>query len=269
MYGFRLNGLSGAQPLMVEAPPAWPALSLVRVQGRSPVTRDEVTEDRARLQLADGGSAELDRAASSAELRLPAGITDGAVIHPYLAPVALVMARWLGREGFHGGGVVVDGGVWGLLADKEGGKSTLLAWLALAGSGVVSDDVLVLDHGTVLAGPRSLDLRADAAKQLGAGEAMGRVGARERWRLALPPVAAELPLRGWVTLEWGHAVAVEPIRGAARLTALVPHRGVRLASLDPAALIGLSGLPHRRLVRPRAWASLPEAADRLLEAIAG
>jgi hypothetical protein len=254
---------------MVEAPPSWPALSLARADVGSPVTRDEVTEDRARLQLADGGSAELDRAASSAQLRLPAGVSDGAVIHPYLAPVALVMARWLGREGFHGGGVAVDGGVWGVLADKEGGKSTLLAWLALAGSAVVTDDVLVLDHETVLAGPRSLDLRADAATELGAGEPMGRVGARERWRLSLPPVAAELPLRGWVTLKWGDTVAVESVRGAARLTALVPHRGVRLASLDPAGLIALSGLPHRRLVRPRAWASLPEAADRLLEAIAG
>ena len=88
VYGFRLNGLSGAQPLMVEAPPAWPALSLVRAEGGSAVTHDEVTEDRARLQLADGGSAELDRAACRAELRLPAGVTDGAVIHPYLAPVA-------------------------------------------------------------------------------------------------------------------------------------------------------------------------------------
>ena len=55
---------------------------------------------------------------------------------------------------------------------------------------------------------------------------MGSVGARERWRVELGPVAPELPLRGWVTLEWGEEISIEPIRGAERLAALLPHRGV-------------------------------------------
>ena len=53
------------------------------------------------------------------------------IVHPYLAPVALIMARWLGREGMHGGGVVADGGVWAVLGHKTAGKSTTLASMAL------------------------------------------------------------------------------------------------------------------------------------------
>ena len=150
------------------------------------------------------------------------------------------MSRWLGREGFHGGGIVVDGGVWAVLGDKTAGKSTTLAWLARAGVGVVSDDVLIVDGETVLAGPRSIDLREEAAERLGTGELIGRVGARDRWRVTLAPIAAELPLRGWITLEWGEAVAVEPIRGAERLRALLP------APRRP---------PGARRARPRSCAS--------------
>jgi hypothetical protein len=189
-------------------------------------------------------------------------------VHPYLAPIALVMARWLGREGFHGGGIVAGGGVWGVLGNRTAGKSTTLAWLARAGVGVVSDDVLITDGQIALAGPRSVDLRDEAARQLEIGEPMGQVGARERWRVRLPPVEAELPLRGWITLEWGDTVAVEPIRGAERLPALVPHRGVRLAPLDPAVLVRFSTLPHLRFIRPRNWDSLPGATERLLDTIA-
>jgi hypothetical protein len=133
----------------------------------------------------------------------------------------------------------------------------------------MSDDVLIVDGETVMAGPRSIDLRREAAERLGTGELIGHVGARERWRAPLAPVPAELPLRGWITLEWGDAVAVEPIRGVDRLQALIPHRGVRLTPAKPAALVQFSGLPHLRLIRPHGWDSLPETTDRLLDAIAG
>jgi hypothetical protein len=255
--------------LLVKAPLRWPLLELVRVSDREPLGEEEVTSEHARLWLAGGAFANLDRAAGRAELQVPQDATDGAIIHPYLAPVALVMARWLGREGFHGGGIVADGGVWAVLGDKTAGKSTTLAWLARAGVGVMSDDVLIIDGEIALAGPRSIDLREEAAERLGTGELIGRVGARDRWRVPLAPVPAELPLRGWITLQWGDAVAVEAIRGVDRLQALIPHRGVRLAPAKPSALVRFSGLPHLRLIRPHGWGSLPEATDRLLDAIAG
>jgi hypothetical protein len=155
------------------------------------------------------------------------------------------------------------------MGDKTAGKSTLLAWLARAGAGVLSDDVLIIDGDRAFAGPRSIDLRGEAAEVLGAGEALGHIGARDRWRVPLDPVPAELPLRGWVSLEWGDRVAVEPVRGSERLMALMPHRGVRLEPAIPAALVRLSGLPHLRLTRPRDWGSMGEVADRLLAALAG
>ena len=49
-------------------------------------------------------------------------------------------------------------------------KSTLLAWLALAGHDVLSDDLLVLADGAVAAGPRCLDLSADVGQRVGASK---------------------------------------------------------------------------------------------------
>src|SRR4051794_32271557 len=101
-YGFRLEGVPEAGHLLIDAPDAWPRLSLVRGEpGERPAT-EEVTADNARIWLVDGSFAELDRESSRAVLRVPPHITDGALVHPYLAPVALLMARWLGREGMHG-----------------------------------------------------------------------------------------------------------------------------------------------------------------------
>jgi hypothetical protein len=268
-YGFGLDGLPGATELLVDAPEHWPSLSLERVSGAAPFTGEWVDDEHARLGLTGGGIADLHRVAGRADLQIPPETEDGAIVHPYLAPVALVWSRWLGREGFHGGGIVADGGVWAILGEKTAGKSTTLAWLARSGVPVFSDDVLIVDGELALAGPRSVDLRDEAAARLGIGELIGRVGIRDRWRVTLDPVPAELPLRGWVTLEWGERVAVEPIRGAERLRALLPHRGVFLAPAVPAALVHFSALPHLRLVRPRDWEALPEAADRLLAAVAG
>jgi hypothetical protein len=267
-YGFRLEGLDGASAALVDAPRRWPRLSIVRAADGDRPDTESVTEDYARLWLSGGAWAEIDREAAQADVRVPAGTSDKALVHPYLAPVALVMSRWLGREGFHGGAILADGGVWAVLGEKTAGKSTMLAWLARRGTPVMSDDVLVIDGSCVFAGPRSIDLRADAAEHLGAGDPLGHLGARERWRLPLAPVPAEAPLRGWITLAWGDRVAVEPLRGAERLRALIPHRGVRLMPSDPGALLRLTELPHLSLTRPRSWASLDAAADRLLESIA-
>jgi hypothetical protein len=181
--------------------------------------------------------------------------------------VAVVSAHWLGRETFHAGAFVAGGGVWGVLGDKEAGKSTLLASLALAGVPVVADDVLVLDDATALAGPRAIDLRAGAARRLDAGEPLGVVGERERWRLALEPVAAELPMRGWVALRWDGETAVCPVRGSERLRTLGAHRGARLYPPDPGALLELSALPFVELRRERRWDSADDAMSRLLDAL--
>jgi hypothetical protein len=243
-------------------------LTVARTPGLSRGEHEEVGPDHARLWLAGGGVAELDRADGHVRMGLPPDTSDAALVHPFLAPVAVVTARWLGRESFHGGGFVAAGGAWGVLGEKTAGKSTTLAALALAGVPVVSDDVLVLEGTTVFAGPRSVDLRPEAAAHLGAGESLGTIGTRERWRLHLPRVEPELPLRGWVSLDWGDEVTVEPLKGADRFSALVEHRGARIEPLAPSQLIALTSLPHVRFVRPRSWAALPNALERLLAALA-
>lgn len=268
-YGFGLRGaaVDGARELLVDAPTAWPLLELrCRVDTGPLPEYESVSEQHAELLLTAGGSVAIDRAALRADYTLPRAVSSGALVHPHLAPAAAVAARWLGRESFHGGTVIGGGGAWALLGAKEAGKSSTLAGLALAGHGVLADDLLVLDGPTALAGPRAIDLREQSAYELGAGEPLGRIGLRERWRLALQPVAAEVPLHGWIVLAWGHgAPTLTPIRGAARLQAIVPHRAVRLLPADPAALVQLSALPCYELRRERAWSSLAGAIELLVE----
>lgn len=269
-YGFRLSGVDGAEALLVPAPGAWPALRVECVVVEEPAPGvDTVAPDHAELVLQSGGRVVLDRRSSSAQFRLPATRSPGDLVHPYLAAAAAVAARWGGRESFHAGAVVAGDGAWAVLGDKAAGKSSTLAWLAMEGRDVLTDDLLVLDGAVALAGPRCIDLREEPAARFGAGEPLGVVGVRERWRLALAPVAAEVPLRGWITLDWGDEIAVEPLRGAERLLALLPFRSMRLAPDQPEALVELSSLPMLRLRRPRRWESLPEAGARVLDAIAG
>lgn len=268
-YGFRLSGVDGAARLLTRADPAWPELDLVAgVDDSPPPPCDRVHEHRAELVLRSGGWVELDRAASRATYHLRHRPRDGDLLHPYLAPVAALAARWLGRESFHAGAVVVDGGAWAVLGDKEAGKSSTLAHLALAGHTVLSDDVLVLQDGSVFAGPRCIDLRAEPARRLGAGEPLGVVGMRERFRLELGPAPSEVPLRGFVTLGWGDEVSVEQVRGSRRLLALIPHRALLLETNAPADLLELSSLPFLQLRRPRGWASLQETTERLMDELA-
>jgi hypothetical protein len=267
-YGFALDGVPGARPLLVDAPEHWPGLALHRgdKDGRRPA-RDIVEADRSVLPL-QRGWVEILREPTRATFRLEERPPDGDLVHPYLAPVAAVAARWAGRESFHAGAVIAGGGAWAVLGDKENGKSTTLAWLALHGHPVLVDDLLVLDGATALAGPRCIDLREEAAARLGAGEPLGMVGLRERWRLALDPVAATVPLRGWIALGWADELSIERLRGPERMLALLPYRAVALEPGTPEQLIELASLPVLRLRRPQRWDSLAEAGARLLDAIA-
>jgi hypothetical protein len=267
-YGFELAGIDGAEPFLVRAPPSWPRLEIVVASDEPGPPLDRYGPDRAELRLAGGGWVGIDREPGRAVYHVDRRLEPEALLHPYLAPVVLIASRWRGRESFHAGAFVAGGGVWALLGDKEAGKSTTLAWLAAHGHAVICDDALILDDRTAFAGPRSIDLRAESARRLGRGEPLGTVGVRERWRVPLGAVEPELPFRGWVSLEWDDEVAVEPLRGAARLPALIPHRGVRIEPPRPAALVEYAALPHLVLRRPRGWDSLGEGAERLLDALA-
>jgi hypothetical protein len=268
-YGFRLEGVDQASRLLIAAPADWPSLSLRVRLGFDEGGPDTVDPNYARLRV-HGGRVDLDRRRGEALFTVRRRPSPDALVHPHLAPVAAIAGRWLGRESFHAGSVVLGDGAWAVLGDKGAGKSSLLAWLALQGHPVVTDDLLLLDENlSALAGPRSIDLRASGAYRLGVGEALGVVGTRERYRMALAPVPAHVPLRGFIMLAWGDLPAVTPVPPAWRPAALATHRTVRLAPQDPALLVELSALPMVELRRPREWGRAADAADRLVCALAG
>jgi hypothetical protein len=268
-YGFRISGVHTDGSQLVGAPERWPALEIsVRVRS-APLTDPEHIGDRtATLWLRSGGSVLVDRAAGRACFSLPVRPRAAALLHPHLAAAAVVAARWRGHDSYHAGAFVVDGGAWGVLGVKASGKSSTLALLAGMGLPVVCDDVLVLDEITALAGPRMIDLRADAARTLGVGEPLGVLGERERWRVGLAQVEPELPLRGWVALRWAQDTAVRPLRGSERLRELLCHRALCVPPPDPRAPVELSALPFLELSRPRRWESLRGSLGELLDAVA-
>jgi hypothetical protein len=265
-YGMRLAGLEAARRLLVRASPDWPAFELANRVEEGPFPQlDWVSETHAELRLKTGGRLYIDREEGLATFVTARPLGPQELVHPYLAPVASIVAHWQGRESVHAGAIAVDGRVWGVVGDRESGKSSTLARLALDGVTVVCDDLLILEGRRVLAGPRAIDLREEPAARLGVGSSIGVAGARERWRLELGPVPHELALEGWIHLAWGDRVEAVPVEGRARVERLLEHRGARLPSLAPAAVLELGSLPSWEVRRPQAWETLGEAADRIRE----
>ena len=264
-YGIRIRGLEAAAELLVPVDGQAPAYLVESAVESPPPGPEHVDDDRAELRLRSGGRVLIDRRAGWARFEVPHPLRPDELVHPYLAPAAAVIGRWLGRESVHAGAFAVDDRALGVVGTREAGKSSTLAWLALEGGEVLCDDLLVVDGRSMFAGPRSIDLREDAAAHLGAGEAIGVTGARERWRLRLAPAGGRHTLAGFVFLSWGDEVTVRRLGAGERLERLVPQRGARLEPLRPDAVLDLASLPAWEINRPRSWASLPEVGRRLLE----
>jgi hypothetical protein len=267
-YGLSLRGVDSARALLVPAERSWPSVELVsRVGESSTDPYDRVSTQHAELALLEGGRVFIEREEGRAVFTGTNPPRPEELVHPFLAPVAAIYAYWLERESFHAGAFVAGDGVWALIGERESGKSSTLAWLALHGHEVVCDDMLVLADGNALVAPRSIDLRPEAARALGAGEPLGRVGARERWRMTTGDVRGELAPRGWIFLAWGDRVEIVRLPAAERLRRLSANRGTRLPVADPLYLLELAALPAWELRRPRGWHSLASAAERLLETV--
>ena len=262
-YGLRLQGVGEAASLLVPADAAWPLYELATRVEEAALDVQTVGPDRAAIAPPSGGVILIEREPGRATFVTPTAVPAQALVHPLLAHVAAIAAWWAGRESFHAGAFVADGGVWAVLGGRGAGKSSTLAWLAGEGHDVVCDDMLVLDAETPFAGPRSLDLRGDAAARLEQGEPLGVLGTRERWRLPLAPVAALPPLRGFVQLAWGDEVGARLLPPPQRVELLGASRGVRLPAAEPSAWLELAGLPWYELTRPRRWEALPRVADEL------
>src|SRR3954447_23492570 len=89
-YGFRLMGLEEAQPLLVDAPEGWPLLELSHANGPRRPDYERVTPEEALVWLPGEAWAEVGRASMHACLHMPEPVSAAALVHPYLAPVALV-----------------------------------------------------------------------------------------------------------------------------------------------------------------------------------
>jgi hypothetical protein len=262
-----VEGVSASGSLVHDVPAHWPQLKLaVRVDPGPGPEHDAMVDGGAVIRMRSGGWVHVERETGLATFSLPTEPTPAALVHPHLAAAVTVSAYWLGRESFHAGAFVVGDGAWAVVGEKTSGKSTLLASIAQAGLPVMTDDILVLAGETALAGPRSIDLRQPTAEHLGIGEALGVFGDRERWRVPLPQVEPELPLRGWVSLRWAEETVVRPVKGSERLMRIAGNRGFLLEPRDPAMLIGLSSLPMLELSRPARWDAAADALERLLSA---
>lgn len=269
-YGFAIDGVD--DPLFGSAEPNWPLLRVVR-EGSPPTAGDgpapgtvRVEDDRAEIWIGDGGRVTVDRATLTVTFATRERVEDRLVVHPYLALPASIASHWLGRQTLHGGAFADLGGAWALLGDKEAGKSSTLGWLAGRGLQILSDDILVLDDGVLLSGPRCVDLRAEAAAALG-GEHVGMLGNRERWRLAPGAAPASAPLTGVVHLEWGDRLRIEELDPEERLTGLIRNSVIRPAAADAEPLLDLAALPTLRFVRPRDLSAIDSSGSRLLEAL--
>lgn len=263
-FGFRVHGVA-PRALIADDRPEWPALHVRCQVGPPGAAPDHVGESSARLSLGGDDRLELDRAAQTATYRTTVDVDEDTLIHPRLAPAAALMARWLDREALHAGAFLAAGGAWGVAGANEAGKSTLLGTLALRGSDVFSDDLLVIDRaGLAYAGPRCLDLRDPDVIGGRVRERLRPVREGTRRRMDLPPVAAVAPLRGWLFLEWGSEVEAVPCPGKVRLSRLLAQRRWATAAIDPRVLLALAALPAWTLRRPPGAAHL-QATLQLLD----
>jgi len=266
-YGLRLTGLETAARYLVDAPAGWPELAVERIDGTPSIVHNVMEDDWAEYGVHEHGCVRLDREPLTARLTVPGGFSDDEMVHPGLALLAAITNRWLGRHSFHAGAFLSGAGAWGVMGAKEAGKSTTLGYLASKGVGIISDDVLVIDGGDVLAGPRCVDLRASAADWLGQGVDIGLVGARRRWRMHVPPVPAAVPLQGWIVPSWGERVELEMVPPAQRISLLYANLALMCIPHDPAGLLRLAALPYLILRRPRRWETMEQAIAILLNRI--
>ncbi len=229
---------------------------------------ERVSEDEAVVNLQPAGRAHIQRDQRRSTLYLPDEPKTEAWPHPHLSSTAVVAGRWLGRQSFHAGSFVHEGKAWAILGEREDGKSSALAWLALHDIPVMADDIVIIDDGHVLAGPRCLDLRQSAKEHFGAGNYIGKIGTRERWRIALGATPYKAPFAGFIVLGWDAETATTTLSAAQRLPLLLSHRGLHVPEVDEMAWLTFLAHPMVELRRPQQWSAMDAAMSALLSALA-
>lgn len=255
-YGLSVPQIRGSVGVPLSGRHVWHDLALHQTHRAAPdVTSTEVGEATAVIDVQGIAAISMTRHPLECLVAAPQPFDDVALAHPLLAVAGAVAARWSGRSAFHGAAVLVEGRAWILLGESGSGKSTLSAQLHLAGFEVLADDLSVVAGPDVLAGPRSADLRPDAAHHLEHGDRVMEPLGRPRFRLELGPAPMEAPLAGFIELQWGDAVSVDPAPLRGRLATLMRHDALALDPRGHRGLLDLLHLPMWTVVRPPDWSS--------------
>jgi hypothetical protein len=253
VYGLALEHLPTAAAELCGARGSAAPVVSVEIHPDSPYEAEidvYVDDDRATLRMTEGW-VEIVRNPRAIRYHVSRPLTAEMLVHPYLAFPAAVVNHWLGRVALHAGCIVVDDAAIAILGTKGAGKSSTMAAAARAGYEVLAEDLLIVDGGEAMAGPRAIDLRADAAAEFG-GRYLGVVGARERWRIALPPaLVSSAPLRAVVILSWGDPIAARPLAMAERVGPILASCALGDGWIAPGAALELFDTPAWEIVRPR------------------
>jgi hypothetical protein len=270
VYGLNVLGLGSASTYTGEPLSDSPILKVQQHIGEAPPgLQSRLFDDRAVMPLLENGFLEVTRDPAIATFTMPRTLSDDELLHPWLVPAAATVNAWHGRRVLHGG-IISDGHrALAIVGAKEGGKSTLLAWLALgAGLQVMADDLVVFDGDVVFAGPRCIDLRPASVPQLPDVPGAKVVRDGTRLRLPLPGTPETAELVGIVVLAWAADSAIEPVRPADRLAEILPHALTEGVPLGTAGVLGFAKYRMWRLTRPKDWTALAGSAQLLQELLA-
>ena len=274
-YGFAIEGFREPEHFLGAVEGSWPALSCLRTQATEAPGRPAGRAvgdfvfgvDRAEIWMSDTDRISVDRSTLEIRYETKNPLSDDLLAHPYLGLPAGAAARWLGRQVLHGGAFVHGGHAWGVLGTKEAGKSSTMAWLDGRDVAVLTDDLLIIEGQTVFAGPRTIDLRSEAAAAIG-GEHVLIQGVRDRWRIRPGPGLSSASLGGFVILEWGASVHLEPVPASRRMAVFIENALFAPDMSDATAYLDLSSLPMWRFERPRDLDMLDHTMRQLLDALA-
>jgi hypothetical protein len=257
-YGLRLRGLdpSGLTPAHGLD---WPIVEVCQQGGDMPGGETWLDDDSALLDLDGIRRLALRRSPAVATFRGRLLAPDD-LLHPFLGPVGITFGRWLGRETFHAGAFVSGDGAWALIGERESGKSTLLAAMALRGIPVLCDDLVVTTGAQAYSGPRTLDLRQYPDRRLADPRDVKSTRRGTRWRVRLGAIAPIVPLRGWIYLRWSDSLRLASVPSSLNLTWLARWRGRPELPSDPVQMLELGALPAWELHRPR---GIPELEDTI------
>jgi hypothetical protein len=262
VYGLDVRGLGDVSRYADAPAPGSPVLAVRQRVGPAPAgAESQVSKDRAVIALIEDGLLDISRDPLAASFVTSRPLSSDELLHPWLVPAAATANAWLGRRVLHGGLVSKKDRALAIIGDKEAGKSTLLAWLALeAGLTVLCDDLVVLDGDTVFRGPQCIDLRPPSLAYLpaAAGATLVRDGTRLRLPLPRPPATATFV--GFVVLEWGATTAIHAVPPAQHLPNILPHAFTEGIPAGVAGVLGFARYRMWRLTRPRDGNSLADSA---------